>query len=261
MRSLCEPIIDHENRFNEPAREVLVLSLEALIKKLQIIADHYLPTLSAQLTKSSPKKDSQLLSTSPQKDPVTVSPQKEAMTSSMSKESMSSENSFVLLFLTHLVLAESRTESKDNDPPDTKQATSEPNQLPQWQDQPPPISPSDCRNMVKYIFLPVQEIVSRMSKCHLTEDTTSMYGERQLFEQFFVQSIRCLEVFKIVSAAASAQPAQVSTQLKSTLAKDEKETVETFALVVSNLQFLFQTLLINRFLVPRSRSQTVPLHS
>jgi hypothetical protein len=66
-----------------------------------------------------------------------------------------------------------------------------------------------------------------------------MYAERQLFEQFFVQSIRCLEVFKIVSAAASAQPAQVSTQLKSTLAKDEKETVETFALVVNLNNFSY----------------------
>jgi hypothetical protein len=141
-------------------------------------------------------------------------------------------------FLLIVFLAESRTESKDNDPSDPKQPPSEPNQLPQWQDQPPPISPSDCRNMVKYIFLPVQEIVSRMSKCHLTEDTTSMYAERQLFEQFFVQSIRCLEVFKIVSAAASAQPAQVSAQLKSTLAKDEKETVETFALVVSRFDVI-----------------------
>ncbi|KAI6183566.1 Transformation/transcription domain-associated protein [Aphelenchoides bicaudatus] len=84
--------------------------------------------------------------------------------------------------------------------------------------------------MIKYIFLPVQEITSKLAKCHVTEET-SMYSERQLFEQFFVQSIRCLEIFKIVLAAASSQPSQVSAQLKSSLAKDEKETVETFALV------------------------------
>jgi hypothetical protein len=90
MRSLCEPIIDHETRLNEPAREVLILSLEALIKKLQIIADHYLPALSAQLIKSSPKKDIQFPSMSPQKEPI--SPQKEPMTSSMSKESISGKH-------------------------------------------------------------------------------------------------------------------------------------------------------------------------
>lgn len=78
MRSLCEPIIEHENRLNEPAREILVLSLEALIKKLQVIADHYLPTLSIQLGKVSSKKEVQYPPISPQKD-QTVSPQKESL--------------------------------------------------------------------------------------------------------------------------------------------------------------------------------------
>lgn len=64
-----------------------------------------------------------------------------------------------------------------------------------------------------------------------------MYAERELFEQLFIQSIRCLEVFKIVSAAAAAQTAQLSAQLKSSLAKDEKETVETFTSVVSLFDF------------------------
>lgn len=193
IRSLCEPIVERENRYNEPAREVLILSFEALIKKLQVIADHYLSALSAQIGKSPLKSPQQLLP---------ISPQKESMTEL------------------------SRSETKDQELSDQRQPAPDGGQSSQWQDQPSLISPSDCRNMIKYIFLPVQEIVSRLGKCHLTEDTNSMFAERQLLEQFFIQSIRCLEVFKIVSAVA-----QLPQQLKTNLAKDEKETVETFALV------------------------------
>lgn len=137
MRSLCEPVIEHENRYNEPAREILMLSFEALTKKLQIIADYYLPTLAAQLEKPT-KKD-------PAQQFPPVSPQKESTTS------------------------ESKSELKDQDGDKGDAKKDESNQPVQLQDQPPSISPSDCRNMVKLIFLPAQEIAARLSKCHLSE--------------------------------------------------------------------------------------------
>jgi hypothetical protein len=132
MRSLCDPIIDHENRLNEPAREVLILSLESLVKKLEIIADYYIPALAIQLEK--PLKKDPILPVSPQKDAGVVS--------------------------------EPKSEVKDVDG-DQKQADS--GQSNQSQDQAPTISPSDCRNMVKLIFLPAQEISARLAKCHLSE--------------------------------------------------------------------------------------------
>lgn len=136
MRSLCDPIIDHENRLNEPAREILILSLEALVKKLEIIADYYIPALAIQLEKPL-KKD-------PTQQNAPVSPQKEPV-----------------------IVNEPKSEVKDTDVADQKQVES--SQSNQPQDQSPTISPSDCRNMVKLIFLPAQEISARLAKCHLSE--------------------------------------------------------------------------------------------
>lgn len=137
MRSLCDPIIDHESRLSEPAREVLILSLEALVKKLHIIADYYIPALAGRLEKPLKKEPAQQF--------PPPSPQKELPA----------------------VIAETKSEVKDTDGGEQKQ--SEGGQPVQSQDQPLSISPSDCRNMVKLIFLPAQEISTRLSKCHLSE--------------------------------------------------------------------------------------------
>ncbi|CAD5212386.1 unnamed protein product [Bursaphelenchus okinawaensis] len=101
-----------------------------------------------------------------------------------------------------------------------------------WQEQATPLTPHECRNILRYTINPIKILSVALSNCHLTEDSTNFAAERELFYNFFVYGIKCLQQF-ILLVNQVAQNSQYAGQIKA-FKKDEKECIEMFACIFSD---------------------------
>lgn len=103
-----------------------------------------------------------------------------------------------------------------------------------WQETLTPLQPHDSRNMIKCIINPVKVIAYNLAKSQLTGDKASFNEERELFNEFFVHGLRCLNQLMTLITVVTPN-SQYAPQLK-LFKKEEKEMIDVFASIFYDAQ-------------------------
>ena len=210
MMNLSEPLVAADDvDGHKSACAALMMALFALVEKTRTIASFHLPTLIAAVERA--KRDAAAAPSQPPPPPPPPSPQKPTTSSG--------------------------GEAADQRPP--------PSQAPAALGvQKSTMDIKVVRHMIKQLLQSIKLIAQNLSRtttdarkptrayffvCKSASlETRSAFAKRELYANLFVNGLRCLEIFKLTPSQAQTTP-----QTKLHLQKDELETMELFANVVS----------------------------